>query len=48
MRKYNPGYVLARVAVDDDNIGAVLDPAADLVNAVDIQVRVNEDRSLKR
>jgi hypothetical protein len=48
MRKYNPGYVLARVAVDDDNIGAVLDPAADLVNAVDIQVCVNEDRSLKR
>jgi hypothetical protein len=48
MRKYNPGYVLARVAVDDDNIGAVLDPTADLVNAVDIQVCVNEDRSLKR
>jgi hypothetical protein len=48
MRKYNPGYVLARVAVDDDNIGAVLDPAADFVDAVDIQVCVNEDRSLKR
>jgi hypothetical protein len=48
MRKYNPGYVLARVAVDDNNIGAVLDPTADLVNGVDIQVCVNEDRSLKR
>jgi len=47
MGKYNPGYVLARVAVDDDNVGTVLDPAADLVDAVDIQVCVNEDRSLK-
>jgi hypothetical protein len=48
MGKYNPGYVLPRVAVDDDNVGTVLDPAADLVDAVDIQVCVNEDRSLKR
>jgi hypothetical protein len=48
MGKYDPGYVLPRVAVDDDNVGTVLDPAGDLVNAVDIQVCVNQDRSLKR
>jgi hypothetical protein len=48
MGKYNPGYVLPRVSVDDDNVGTVLDPAADLVDAVDIQVCVNEDRPLER
>ena len=48
MGKYNPGYVLPRVAVDNENVGTVLDPAGNLVNAVDIQVCVNEDRSLKR
>jgi hypothetical protein len=48
MGKYNPGYVLPGVAVDDDNVDAVLDPARDLVDAVDIQVSVNEDGSLKR
>jgi hypothetical protein len=44
MGKYNPVYVLPGVAVDDDNLGTVLDPARNLVNAVDIQVWVNKDR----
>jgi hypothetical protein len=48
MGKYNPGYVLPSVAVDDENVGTVLNPARNLVNAVDIQVCVNKDSSLKR